>query len=601
MKKFNSNFAYGAAALLVGTMAFTACSSSDDVADVNPSFDGKNVKTQFAINIPVGGNPGTRMSANNTQENNHFLGMYDVKLIPLTAPGKNGLDFVEILPLDAFSGTEGGTGAAWTDDKGVRKIYSDVSIPVGTKNFLLYAAGGTAAPDDTNKSKLGIINATVSSQNTDGISFALRTVRQDVSPTTDEEAAKMLTVLNAVAGAEGWATSTDDDLSKLYTEFTSLKAGSSNTIMMALQNLYMTLQGNIIPVKTGDALTIANAIKKAIDDNGYFTITGTTLSNPNANFPGNISMPDGSVLLSFDTTSGKFSYTDGDVLSTPTFLKQSEICYPASIYYFINTPLWASDNSSINNWPATLSDWTGTGFSGWGTEVAATTRTIALKDPVQYGVAKLAMDVKCANSSLEDASTPAKNITVATVGFPVTAVLIGDQPVKSNWDFYPAGEDTEWTRVVYDSDVNDVNATVGTSTGVNYSLVMDNSQITKTTEGVITRKTTQSKVTVAVEMLNNSGYNFMGKDGIIYSGSKFYMLAELDPKSTVVGEVTNKPNENASVFMQDYTTKAHFTIKNLKNAYNVIPDMRTSKIELGLAVNLEWQAGITFDVELGSK
>ena len=52
------------------------------------------------------------------------------------------------------------------------------------------------------------------------------------------------------------------------------------------------------------------------------------------------------------------------------------------------------------------------------------------------------------------------------------------------------------------------------------------------------------------------------------------------------------------VFIQDYVTTANFNIKDLKNAYNCIPDLRTSGINVGLAVDLSWQTGITFDVEL---
>ena len=69
------------------------------------------------------------------------------------------------------------------------------------------------------------------------------------------------------------------------------------------------------------------------------------------------------------------------------------------------------------------------------------------------------------------------------------------------------------------------------------------------------------------------------------------------------------------VFMQDYVTTATFTIGTNLNgspdpsdptktiyphgigaAYNVIPDLRTPKMELGLSVNLAWQTGLSFDV-----
>ena len=94
MNRINNYVLNGAIALL-STAGFVACSSSDDVTDapVNPTYDGKSVKTQFAINIatPVTGNPSTRMSGGNTQNGggasgntNSFLGMKNIKLIPFT-------------------------------------------------------------------------------------------------------------------------------------------------------------------------------------------------------------------------------------------------------------------------------------------------------------------------------------------------------------------------------------------------------------------------------------------------------------------------------------------------------------------------------------
>ena len=69
----------------------------------------------------------------------------------------------------------------------------------------------------------------------------------------------------------------------------------------------------------------------------------------------------------------------------------------------------------------------------------------------------------------------------------------------------------------------------------------------------------------------------------------------------MVGELKLNGNTTETVdrvFVQDHTTVASFTITSLKNAYNHIPDMRTSKIDVGLAVDLTWQKGITFNVDL---
>lgn len=142
MKKFYAkNFAYGAAALLVGAVGLTGCSSDDELTNVNPTYDGESVKTQFAINIPYGGGQGTRMSETATQGNNStFNGMQSIYLLPLTATGSSTSTFTSIIPLPAFTDFDGGSSNY--------KLYNDVNIPVGTTHFLFYGIGGQTIPSD---------------------------------------------------------------------------------------------------------------------------------------------------------------------------------------------------------------------------------------------------------------------------------------------------------------------------------------------------------------------------------------------------------------------------------------------------------------------
>ena len=81
---------------------------------------------------------------------------------------------------------------------------------------------------------------------------------------------------------------------------------------------------------------------------------------------------------------------------------------------------------------------------------------------------------------------------------------------------------------------------------------------------------------------------------MIPSGSKFYLVAKLDPSSAT--QPTNGATIN-QVFKQDYNTVVKLTIGRnaLKKAYQTIPDLRSPKLELGLSVDLTWQQGLTFD------
>lgn len=591
MKTFkNFNGAFGVAALLLGAMAFTAC-SSDDIANVNPTFDGESVKTQFAINIPYAGQQGTRMGANETQESNHFLGMYDIKLIPMTTQATGAsTGFPSILALEKLEAKPSDyNNETWNEDKGFRKIYNDVNVPVDTKYFLFYGAGRnteTAPSTADDRFTYGILNATVSGSNTSNISFALI----NAMGTGDAECTKLLTALKNVAGVDGWktyatnATNTGKPLTELFNNFTKLNAGSANTVCATLQSLH-----DAVAVLTGtpDETTIANAIKTAIEGLEGFSYNTTTGLSTTLTYPNNINMPDGSAAVKYNNITNEFDKVEAAVLPTSPTVRMSDICYPASIYYFVNTDLAASNNSEVT-WPANLTNWN-SGFTGWNDAVSASTRTIALKKPIQYGVGKLKTIVACTLNSLEDSK--GNMITVnATNGFPISAILIGGQPKKANWDFHPNDAVSTWTNVIYDRTMPTTTLSTKTSdANPNFTLALDNYKTT------LAADEQQEIVNVVIELTNNTSADFYGADGqIIPKDGKFYLVAKLDPKDKTVTGVT-KP----SVFMQDYTTTAKLTITSLKGAYNVIPDLRASQMQLGLAVDLVWKAGIEFDITIG--
>ena len=87
MKRFQL-FSLASAMLLASAAGFTSCSSdSEDPLDGGSGVAGQVVKTQFVINIPYAGNESggnarvsTRMTADNTQNNNNFLGLKDIEM-----------------------------------------------------------------------------------------------------------------------------------------------------------------------------------------------------------------------------------------------------------------------------------------------------------------------------------------------------------------------------------------------------------------------------------------------------------------------------------------------------------------------------------------
>ena len=169
-------------------------------------------------------------------------------------------------------------------------------------------------------------------------------------------------------------------------------------------------------------------------------------------------------------------------------------------------------------------------------------------------------------------------------GFPVTAIIVGGQPDKVGYDFTGG---TTFDYNIYDKFPADYKAANVTSTPstANYTLVLDNSKDPNTNKTVY----------FALELTNNSGINFYGHDGLIANGMKFYLIGELDPTKAEFEGSGTKP---INVFTKDYVTTANVSISSLADAYVTIPDLRAERLSLGLSVDLTWQTGLVFDVEI---
>lgn len=584
---------------LAGLGVMSSCSSDDlgNDSTTNPG-ETKAVKTQFALNIPRA-NGGTRMSGDNAQANKNFLGMEDIRMYSFNAAPAAGSTSTATFTLANIKSGISETASS--------KIYSDVSVPVGTTHFLFYAHAPQGTTD-AKKFELGVLNLTnpeTDATATNDISATLATVKKN--DTASPKA--LLGILNGVAGVEGWATAADGtELNKLYTKYTSAKAGSANSIRLTLQSLYNNLGGIVTGANVAHQ-TIAKAIRTKIAESftattatdGYVTLAYKATGDV-SKYPNNINLPDGAVQLSFDATN-KFTYAATSSLTGIENLDASKVCFPASIYYFQSSNLAATAKElETNQWPTTTTNWTAATApwlkdasnlaDGWTASVQPTTRSIAMRQNINYGVANLATTVKCGAASLPDndkftVTDPSEfpgTVAVPTEGFTVTGLLIGGQPTKVGFDFQPASDDA-FDYTIYDNNLTNIVAKNGAASTPNYTIVLPNDK----GRGVAD----QSKVNVAIELTNNSGVAFRGADGIIPAGGKFYLVGQLDPKSKTVENVTNP-----AVFMSDYKTTMNLNITSLKNAYNTIPDLRSTKLQLGLSVDLVWKTGIQFDVNI---
>ena len=222
---------------------------------------------------------------------------------------------------------------------------------------------------------------------------------------------------------------------------------------------------------------------------------------------------------------------------------------------------------------------------------------------INYGVARL--DVKAAIKA-NGATIPAgkingttpTSVTLADHNFIVKGVLVGGLPDALDWKMHPSTADT-YSRAVYDTRMNktddqggykltnEASPTWASLPVAIYSLLPETADASASTEAP------GATPNIALEILND-GPQFYGLDGnLIPEGGTFYLAGKLTYKAD-----SGKPDV-VRVLQQDYNTTVQLTISSLDKAYNTVPDLINPRLELALAVDIEWQAGLVLDVPLG--
>lgn len=636
MKNLSKYFLMGTVALS-GMTAFTACSSENEPsAEVNPTFNGSTVKAQFALNLPYAAT-GTRMTENATQQNSYFRGMSSMTLLPFaetTVDGEKTSTSAMLLGTNDNAFDKDGDGQG-------RYVYRDIEIPVGTQNFVFYgkATGTPASVEDAEKCfKYGYLTEKKSispkaNVSLSDVKFALKETNSNINLAAATENGvesynKVLAALNKVTntkvtnttvGTIAWnniGTTTDMKLEharKLWSTFSSLKAGSSASVKVALERL----------AESTGVEALADGTPATVDGAGLLALLHKNADEAAAslgglNFPNDINIPDGAVALTYTASDG-WKYQSSVTMKENNKIAYANITYPASLNYFVKTAAMANNEAATTLsptgtfWPK-QDDWAKydadnsatdpwTSLSGWSQGVKNSTRTIALKEAIQYGVANLKLTIKADGDNLYDNASQkggqVKDQNINVNGkLKMTGVLVGGQPSEVAWNYEPTSTAT-FDRTVYDNkmnksadDVDDEGIAVpvnGTSEKLvpNYTLVLDNKNNNATGSQA-------NVVYVTVELVNGTDVDFYGVDGMVPKGGKFYLVGMLD-MSTVSDA---KKNGCDHIFVQDRTTVANFTISSLKNAYNNIPDLRSTSVSVGLAVNLTWEKGIEFNVEI---
>lgn len=592
---------------LLALIAIVGCSSDD----CDSQTTGKvAVDMVLSVANPSVSRGVTRMSAVTTQNNGGFRGIQDLWLVPFT---KQGEIVSGDTPLNLIT-SEGQTIAA---SNGTAKYFFDpdvMSIQIGTASFLAY---GRATIDGNNPFANGSLTASYTSSN--NFAPANVTFTPVVIPAnTDDEtkAANIAQYLTNIATAGNWYQ--NDDTKGLFNEFANIHnaipepfAGSSTNILEHVNKTYETVNSSM-----SDG-ALKTAILNAIKDSHYVTFNGTAvtaLSGSDYNITGYpASLPDGVAGMKWNGTA--FESKPGNNFGS--------YVYPAELYYYANSRIYTStekkeeEYKTNDTWASfTAREYENKGTNNEGATVQHSTRSIALINPLQYGVACLAVQIRAkiptggeAGNKIYAFDDNYGEPSVAlspTVGeskgtFPLTAILVGGQN-KQGFDFtpkypdetatgYSAAEDPEF--IIYDRNIVSENICLG---DLIENDVTDEDDHFSAPLYTLTLQTKKDKsVKLVLEFENNTSSPFKCKSGIIYPGTKFYLMA------SVVNLESSDAEKDQQVLTKDHMSTVRLTISNLSNAYNALPSLSSDKVRVFETVTAgisSWQTGSSSSTEI---
>ena len=433
-------------------------------------------------------------------------------------------------------------------------------LMTGTDRMLVYGKAKPVSSDPKFNGQLSPL-PTIRKKTAD-IKFSLTSIRESTEAPADAQA--LAVYMTSIANTSGWSTTDDPELKSYYRRFIRIGSEGAGLMSGAAANIkaFVATLRDLLTVRS-DALSTA-----IINKINATNISGNT-------YPRSIGLPDGAAVIRW--TGSKF-----EVRTTTTTLDNingiNRYTYPAELVFFADSPIRTSAEEvsktvyqeNTKTWSAFLNTY----YNG-STAVNTRTKAVAVENPIQYGVAKLDITLTTMSATLHDAKDEiVPNTSMTTL--PLTGVIIGGQHTIG-FNLKPQGEQTDVDgRFIYETTVDATSlATEGYKTST-----------------LVLQSYDSEKVPVILEFLNDTGHEFTGKDGTVYPGTHFYLIAMTDPAGKGEGAYAGR------VFTQDYTTRMSMKVTSLAKAYTCMPDLLAPRLEIGVQVVTKWIQATTTNVEL---
>ena len=544
----------------------TGC--SEDGALLQDTNNGEPVAAAVAFAVNNHNNTASsRMSSAVVQEEGQpYRGIEMRKIIPFAVKGKITSTDIPKLFQVVGNGEKPVSARAYY-------YYDKCSLMQGVASFLSYGRAPRITPE--NKAANGSIVETFPvNMAPKDVRFSLESISNKVVYDKANGLAHYMTQIATAKGNEiAWKDAPSNTLKVMFLNF--------------INQIEATLGGNTLPGSTANIKAYTQALKTTLND---LSLTGDDAAIRTAiiaeidedaskldpagdwdNFPASLGLPDGAAAVRWDGTKfvAEVSNTSlADINGIDRF------AYPAELYYYGNSRIKTSniDNRkssySDQNWSDVLAD-----YEYDNSAVGPNTQAVAIIEPLQYAVAKLQIRLKETENNLTDAK--GTNVTVGTDKFPLTGIIVGGQlPVA--FDFtpttsYPVYSEADM-KYVYDNQLPEL-------------YLSSSADATQLTNTMLLQTYDNKKVPVVLEFINNSDTDFEGVGGKVYRGTKFYLAAEIDPSDFSEDPRTEIRDR---VFTQDYTTTLNMKVTGLAKAYNVVPNLLSPRLELGIELVTKW-------------
>ena len=517
-------------------MVLLSCTAGDDVSQ-------QHVQQSTELLLSIGKTEHlTRQASDVIQdEGQAFRGLKSLLAIPFATDGSA----VTTSDIPLLSTTAG------TDVNRVNELcyyYMPCTLMQGTNRMLVYGQAADIT-GKTTAAQNGKLETTLTNHLLPAdISFNLSSIRNTYDIHSDAQA--LATYMTNIANTPGWSTSSNSQLRALYLQFIHANGQEAGQIAGSATNVkaYVKALKDILKDNTDD---LSVAIKNNIGD--IDNIACLNSGYPSAST--SLGLPDGAAALKWNNTAFTVRTQTTTIDNINGIIRYT---YPAELWYFDTSINEVSKESYAGKtWNEILNLYTA------GDHVMPSTKSVAVSNPLQYGVGRLQMTLTEIASSLQDAK--GQDFVGSNANQTLTGIIIGGQHTVG-FDFKPREPESDVdARFIYDTQVgtadNDGKWTVNTLVLQSYD---------------------DEKVPVVLEFQNNTESQFAGKDGIIYPGTKFYLIAQLDPADKGEGKYARR------VFTQDYTTKVSMKVTSLANAYSCMPDLLAPRLEIGVEVTTDW-------------